>query len=650
MPSFKTEGKSKEDLAIVAQLAGLLSAEETGAMSRTQLVRILEKESWKSEKAEKVPVKAVKPARAKKTVKSEEPEPASKAPPVVKRAGRPPKAKVVVAEVPPEITIVQPAEPAAPEAAKPKPQQRRTTRIIVGVPDSTESSDRKPAGNPKRPVERNGNLRGNRQQSARMSRQMPPSAAVQAANQAEADYVKMASRRPPMMADVEYGLSDNEEMTDERNLSELPDEERPIVEAGDVQSGILEMMPDGYGFLRKENYLQGNKDIYVPPQYVRRFGLRQGDHVTGPVKLQRDNDRYQALLYIKEVNGQPPENMLHRPHFDRLTPIYPDDRFILETVRNELSTRIIDLVAPIGKGQRGMIVSPPKAGKTILLQKIANAISVNNPQVKLIVLLIDERPEEVTDMQRSINGEVVYSTFDKMPENHTKVTELVLERAMRLVELKQDVVILLDSMTRLARAYNLSINPTGRTLSGGLDPGALYGPKRFFGAARNIENGGSLTIIATSLIETGSRMDEVIFEEFKGTGNMEVYLDRKMSEKRIFPAIDINKSGTRREELLMTSKELDAVWTIRKAFGQLDTTAVTEAIINLLLKTTNNEHFISSVNVSFNDKNVFEAMRGVRPSASDSGGQAGRNNGAGYGGYNASGANSNYRRGSNEED
>ncbi len=424
--------------------------------------------------------------------------------------------------------------------------------------------------------------------------------------------------------------------------AEAPKGHRPFVETGDIQAGVLEIMPDGYGFLRKENYLQGNKDIYVPPQYIRRFGLRPGDYVTGPVKLQRESDRYQALLYIKDVNGLPPEKMLRRPHFDRLTPIYPDNRFILETVRNELSTRIIDLVAPIGKGQRGMIVSPPKAGKTILLQKIANAISTNNPDVKLIVLLIDERPEEVTDMQRSINGEVVYSTFDKTPENHTKVTELVLERAMRLVELKQDVVILLDSMTRLARAYNLTINPTGRTLSGGLDPGALYGPKRFFGAARNIENGGSLTIIATSLIETGSRMDEVIFEEFKGTGNMEVYLDRKMSEKRIFPAIDINKSGTRREELLMTTKELDAVWTIRKAFSQLDTTAVTEAIINLLLKTKNNEHFISSVNVSFNDKNVFEAMRGVRPP--ESGPNA--NPPPRGGGYNnsAGGYNSNYRR------
>ncbi len=320
---------------------------------------------------------------------------------------------------------------------------------------------------------------------------------------------------------------------------------------------------------------------------------------------------------------------MRRPSFDRLTPIYPDEKFILETSRNELSTRIIDLIAPIGKGQRGMIVSPPKAGKTILLQKIANAIATNNPGTKLIVLLIDERPEEVTDMQRSIKGEVVYSTFDKTPENHVKIVELVLERAMRLVELGEDVVILLDSITRLGRAYNLTINPTGRTLSGGLDPGALYGPKRFFGAARNIENGGSLTIIATSLIDTGSRMDEVIFEEFKGTGNMEVYLDRKLSEKRIFPAIDINRSGTRREELLLTQRELDAVWTIRKAFGQLDTAAVTEMIISLLLKTSNNPQFVSSVNVSMNDKSLFEAMRGNRPGNSGSGNN-GNNSGNGY--------------------
>ncbi|HEY5465652.1 MAG TPA: transcription termination factor Rho [Clostridia bacterium] len=419
----------------------------------------------------------------------------------------------------------------------------------------------------------------------------------------------------------------SEAASEELHARRAPQEHQEILQ------GVLEMMPDGYGFLRKDNYLQGSKDVYVPPQYIRRFGLREGDLVAGPGKPPRENDRYPAILYIKEVNGMPPERMVRRPTFDKLTPIYPLERFSLETARNELSTRIIDLVAPIGKGQRGMIVSPPKAGKTILLQKIANAIALNNPDVKLIVLLIDERPEEVTDMQRTIKGEVVYSTFDKTPENHVKVTELVLERAMRLVELKQDVVILLDSMTRLSRAYNLTINPTGRTLSGGLDPGALYGPKRFFGAARNIEDGGSLTIIATSLIETGSRMDEVIFEEFKGTGNMEVYLDRKLSEKRIFPAIDINKSGTRREELLLDSRELDAVWTIRKAFGQLDTAAVTEMIINLLLKTKDNAQFVSSVNVSLNDKTLFDAMRGQTAQPNRNGAYSSQSYGGnGYGG------------------
>jgi len=377
-------------------------------------------------------------------------------------------------------------------------------------------------------------------------------------------------------------------------------------------SGVLEIVSDGgYGFVRRENYLPSPQDIFVPNNLIRRFGLRMGDKIDGFAFPKKNQDKNLALSYITTVNDVELDKLGRRPHFERLTPIYPNERFRLETGKQELSTRIIDLVSPIGKGQRGMIVSPPKAGKTILLQKIANAISQNSPKTKLIVLLIDERPEEVTDMQRSIKGEVVYSTFDKKPENHTRVTELVLERAMRLVEMGEDVVILLDSMTRLARAYNLTITPTGRTLSGGLDPGSLYGPKRFFGAARNIENGGSLTIVATSLIETGSRMDEVIFEEFKGTGNMEVYLDRKLSEKRIFPAIDINKSGTRREDLLMTQEELDAVWTIRKAFSQMETAPVTETIINLLLRTNSNDHFIRSVKVSFADKEVFDAMRGT---------------------------------------
>lgn len=385
-----------------------------------------------------------------------------------------------------------------------------------------------------------------------------------------------------------------------------PEKER--IEA-EVVRGILEVLPDGFGFLRRENYIQGPNDLYVPPQLIRRLQLRAGDEIEGTVRAQRDSDRYQALSYVHSVNGAPPEEMRVRPHFGRLTPVYPNERYRLETSPKELSTRIIDLVSPIGKGQRAMIVSPPKAGKTILLQKIANAITENNPEAKLIVLLIDERPEEVTDMQRSIKGEVAYSTFDRMQENHVKITELVLERAKRLVELGQDVVILLDSMTRLARAYNLFITPTGRTLSGGLDPGALYGPKRFFGAARKIEGGGSLTIIATSLIETGSRMDEVIFEEFKGTGNMEVILDRKMADKRVFPAIDVVRSGTRREDLLLTRDEMEAIWSIRKAFSSMEAINVTEMIRNLLLKTKNNEHFISTVNMSLKDKSFVEKLK-----------------------------------------
>ena len=399
-------------------------------------------------------------------------------------------------------------------------------------------------------------------------------------------------------------------------------EDREKIEAiGDdiVVQGPLDIMADGYGFLRTENYSQSINDIYLAPAFIKRYRLRQGDYITGLVRPQEDADRYKALHSLTHINGIEPDKVGRRPQFDRLTPIHPNERYKLETRRNELSTRIIDLVSPIGKGQRGMIVSPPKAGKTTILQKIANAISINDPDAHLIVLLVDERPEEVTDMQRSIDGEVVYSTFDKTPENHVRIAELVLERAMRLVEIGKDVVILLDSITRLARAYNITINPTGRTLSGGLDPGALYGPKRFFGAARNIELGGSLTVVATALVDTGSRMDEVIFEEFKGTGNMEVYLDRKLSEKRIFPAIDINRSSTRREELLLSVQELDAVWAIRRAFGQVDTGAVTEMIINLLLKTTSNTQFVSSVNISLNDKNLLDAVRRSRQQESGEG-------------------------------
>ena len=362
---------------------------------------------------------------------------------------------------------------------------------------------------------------------------------------------------------------------------------------------------DFSGFIHCNNYLPGEEDAYVPGQLIRRMGLRRGDKVKGLATPPRGKDRYAPLKKVLEVNGidvseaEDYDVLRKRPRFESLTAIYPNERLTLETNQEDLSTRIIDLFSPIGKGQRGMIVSPPKAGKTILLQKVANSITANNPSCKLIVLLIDERPEEVTDMQRSIKGEVVYSTFDKRPENHVRVTELVLERAMRLVELGEDVVILLDSMTRLARAYNLTITPTGRTLSGGLDPGSLYGPKRFFGAARNIEHGGSLTIISTALIETGSRMDEVIFEEFKGTGNMEVTLDRKLADRRVFPAIAVDKSGTRREDLLLSQEELEAVWLTRKAIADSDTVAATNAVLDFMKKTVSNASFILSVKKSF---------------------------------------------------
>ena len=364
-------------------------------------------------------------------------------------------------------------------------------------------------------------------------------------------------------------------------------------DVGDAE-GVLEVLPDGYGFLRTENYMPGNKDIYISQSQIRRFSLKTGDMVRGKTRRTKEGDKFKALLYVTAVNGQDPETAPRRRPFEDLTPIYPNKRITLENKKNskDLATRIIDLVSPIGMGQRGLIVSPPKAGKTTLLKKIANSISLNFPDVYLIVLLIDERPEEVTDMQRSIDGDIVYSTFDELPEHHTKVAEMVLERSQRLVEHGQNVVVLLDSITRLARAYNQTVPSTGRVLSGGLDSSALHKPKRFFGSARNIEEGGSLTIIATALVETGSRMDDVIYEEFKGTGNMEIHLDRKLSEKRIFPAVDLYKSGTRREELLMTQKELEGVWAIRKNLSEGRPDRIMEIIINDLMRTNSNDQFI----------------------------------------------------------
>ncbi len=383
----------------------------------------------------------------------------------------------------------------------------------------------------------------------------------------------------------------------EKHKNDLPDRLNDEIDQSDEileTSGILEIHQDGYGFLRRHNYLTSDDDVYISPSQIRRFKMDTGDKISGITRPPKQGEKYKALLYVKSINEENPESAIKRPNFDSLTPIFPNERLRLETSQMRISNRIIDIIAPIGRGQRGMIVAPPKAGKTTLMKGIANAISENHPDLDIIILLIDERPEEVTDMQRSVNADVVYSTFDELPKHHIKVAEMVLERAKRLVEHGKDVVILLDSITRLARAYNLTIPPTGRTLSGGLDPGALHSPKRFFGAARNIEFGGSLTILATALVETGSRMDDVIFEEFKGTGNMEIHLDRKLSEKRVFPAIDINRSSTRREDLLMDQNELQTIWQLRKAMSSYPTDYVTEKFISGLMSTKTNLEFIEN--------------------------------------------------------
>ncbi len=357
--------------------------------------------------------------------------------------------------------------------------------------------------------------------------------------------------------------------------------------------GILEVLQEGFGFLRPINYLPSDEDIYVSPSQIRRFDLKTGDQVYGKVRHPKDNERYYALLHVESVNGFPPAAAIHRIAFEALTPIFPNERLRLETTQNEISTRLMDIVAPVGKGQRGLLVSPPKAGKTTLLKQIANAITKNHPEVHLIVLLIDERPEEVTDMQRSVTGdsEVVASTFDELPDNHTRVSDMVLERAKRLVEHKRDVVILLDSITRLARANNLVVAPSGRTLSGGMDPAALHKPKRFFGAARNMEEGGSLTILATALVDTGSRMDDVIYEEFKGTGNLELHMDRRLAERRIYPAIDIRRSGTRRDDLLMSKEEMQAAYILRKLSDGAQPAEFMEELIKNLRTTNDNDYF-----------------------------------------------------------
>lgn len=394
---------------------------------------------------------------------------------------------------------------------------------------------------------------------------------------------------------------ENKTKEDDKNFEKKEDKSYlKELDSGEIAEGILEVLPDGYGFLRMNNYLSGSNDIYVSPSQIRRFNLKTGDLLKGNVRIPRENEKFSALLFVSSVNGDSPLTIANRKSFEKLTPVYPCEKLNLEISQKTLSSRIIDIICPIGKGQRGMIVAPPKTGKTTLLKSIANSLTKNHKDIHLLVLLIDERPEEVTDMQRSIEGEnieVIYSTFDEQPDHHRRVAEMVLERGKRLAEQGKNPVILLDSITRLARAYNIITPSSGRTLSGGLDPATLYMPKKFFGAARNIENGGSLTILATALIDTGSKMDDIIFEEFKGTGNMELVLDRKLAEKRIFPAIDISKSSTRKEELLLEKDFLDASYYLRKSFGnnQAQNVDITEKILDFMNNTKNNKEFVSSI-------------------------------------------------------
>ena len=433
------------------------------------------------------------------------------------------------------------------------------------------------------------------------------------------EYAKNSSERPKERTDnakertedvrerTEYTGRDNRDSRYEREESEggrreyrRAREHKQIApdENGPVKTGILEVMPDGFGFIRCDNYLPGDDDVYVAPSQIKRFHLKTGDFVTGQVREKRESEKFGALYYLQQVNGEPLDKVMNRPNFEDLTPIFPNERLHLETDGHSTAMRVVDLVSPIGKGQRGMIVSPPKAGKTTLLKETARAVLKNNPEMEMIILLIDERPEEVTDIKEAITGdnvEVIYSTFDELPEHHKRVSEMVIERAKRLVEHGKDVIILLDSITRLARAYNMTVPPSGRTLSGGLDPAALHMPKRFFGAARNMREGGSLTILATALVDTGSKMDDVVYEEFKGTGNMELVLDRKLSEKRIFPAIDITKSGTRREDLLLDSDEMGAAYIIRKEINGLRKDDAVEQVLNLFARTKDNKEFISKI-------------------------------------------------------
>ena len=615
MDEFESlNSKTDADLAQIAVAFGDYTAEEVGSKTREDLIAAIMNGGAKLSQPMIAQVPDVKMEKAAADTGS-----APEEKPAKKRATRTKKAKKTEEETPLEALAEKaPVEvveaPSEEPIAKKKPADKTKAKAPAkrGRKKKEETSEAaEPAAEAEAEAEAPAAI-----EPAPAEETPAPAPEAPAANPEEQNKPHRNERIKSKRRKISFGPGQETKtqvVTTDSESEANPDEE-PVVEIPlEIEiEGVLSIgNPDGgnkndfCGFVHRRNYLPGEDDAYVSGQFIKRMGLRRGDYIKGFASPKRGKDRYAPLKRIVSVNGIEVdeannfENVRKRPKFENLTAIYPDQRLTLETEKEDISTRIIDLFSPIGKGQRGMIVSPPKAGKTILLQKVANSITANNPNCILIVLLIDERPEEVTDMQRNIKGEVVYSTFDKRPENHVRVTELVLERAMRLVELGKDVVILLDSMTRLARAYNLTINPTGRTLSGGLDPGSLYGPKRFFGAARNIEHGGSLTILATALIETGSRMDEVIFEEFKGTGNMEVTLDRKLADRRIFPAIAVDKSGTRREDLLLLPEELDAVWLIRRRIAEADTTTATNAVINFMEKTTNNKSFILSVKKSF---------------------------------------------------
>jgi len=553
--------KSKQDLVYIAKVMGLKGLSKLSKGELVQLIMQTDSNVQKEETAETEVKEEVKkePEAESEQEQIQQPEPAK---PVKKRSRSKTKEEV------PAVQITEETEEKKEEATVPEPEDK---------PRKKKGGKKKEIQEPKEEVETKTEIK-------------EPEEEIKTKRKVRTKTVKKV---------------EPEEKTDPEPEPEAEEEKPQEVEAAESDNpveGILEVLPDGYGFLRSDKYLSGSRDIYVSPSQIRRFSLKTGDEVVGKGRIPKEGEKFQALLYVNTINEESPEAAMKRTPFEKLTPIFPDERIVLETKTHEYSTRIIDLLAPIGKGQRGMIVSPPKAGKTVLIKKIANAITMNNPEIKLIVLLIDERPEEVTDMERSIQGDVVASTFDELPEKHIKVAEMVLNRAQRLVEHKKDVVILLDSITRLARAYNLTIPQSGRTLSGGLDPAALYKPKKFFGAARNIEFGGSLTVIATALIDTGSRMDDVIFEEFKGTGNMELHLDRKLYEKRIFPAIDINRSGTRREDLLLPEKEFEAAIAIRKFYAELGTAEMTSAVLSKMRETKSNADFLKSMNPNLLEK------------------------------------------------